>query len=136
MFWSWSVAVGNIPNVLNSILTILVRANNEISSFNNHKKCSLKYMISKFSILYVLISATYVLGIIFWTIFAVFWTLCKKQICKSKRASTSKRQINRLNLKGLKKGYYVDINPRQRHPGWKTAEIIQIGTHSGQAKVI
>jgi len=48
--------------------------------------------------------------------------------------SISKRKAHRFN--GLKKGDYVDINPSQRHPGWKCGEIRRLDKKSGQVQVV
>merc|ERR1712176_377254 len=48
--------------------------------------------------------------------------------------SISKRASHRF--KTLKKGDYVDINPTQRHPGWKCGEIRRLDQKSGQVQVV
>ena len=47
--------------------------------------------------------------------------------------SISKRQRHRF--RDLKKGDYVDVNPSQRHPGWKCGEIRKVDSKSGQVQV-
>merc|ERR1712013_964553 len=46
----------------------------------------------------------------------------------------SKRQSHRFH--DLKKGDYVDLNPSQRHPGWKCGEIRRLDQKSGQVQVV
>ena len=48
--------------------------------------------------------------------------------------SISKRRAHRFEH--LKKGDYVDINPTQRHPGWKCGEIRRLDQKSGQVQVV
>ena len=48
--------------------------------------------------------------------------------------SISKRPANRFAA--LKRGDYVDINPTQRHPGWKCGEIRRLDQKSGQVQVV
>jgi len=48
--------------------------------------------------------------------------------------SISKRPAHRFEH--LKKGDYVDINPTQRHPGWKCGEIRRLDQKSGQVQVV
>ena len=48
--------------------------------------------------------------------------------------SISKRKAHRFQH--LKKGDFVDINPTQRHPGWKCGKIRRFDQKSGQIQVI
>lgn len=48
--------------------------------------------------------------------------------------SISKRRENRGS--NLQKGYYVDINPSLRHPGWKSGQIQRLDQKSGQVQVL
>jgi len=48
--------------------------------------------------------------------------------------SISKRPAHRFGH--LKKGDFIDINPTQRHPGWKCGEIRRLDQKSGQVQVV
>eukprot|EP01083_Nonionella_stella_P026461 72865_1 len=50
--------------------------------------------------------------------------------------SISLRPSHRAHFSGLKKGDYVDINPSQRHFGWKIGEIRRLDNKSGQVQVV
>eukprot|EP01083_Nonionella_stella_P135682 412746_1 len=50
--------------------------------------------------------------------------------------SISLRPSHRAKFKRLKKGDYVDINPSQRHFGWKVGEIRRLDAKSGQVQVV
>eukprot|EP00486_Rosalina_sp_Unknown_P003695 CAMPEP_0201577096 /NCGR_PEP_ID=MMETSP0190_2-20130828/23310_1 /ASSEMBLY_ACC=CAM_ASM_000263 /TAXON_ID=37353 /ORGANISM="Rosalina sp." /LENGTH=715 /DNA_ID=CAMNT_0048008757 /DNA_START=120 /DNA_END=2264 /DNA_ORIENTATION=- len=63
------------------------------------------------------------------------WSDFQKEIHRfAKAGSISKRPAHRF--KQLKKGDYVDINPTQRHPGWKCGEIRRLDQKSGQVQVV
>ena len=51
----------------------------------------------------------------------------------AKSESISKRPAHRFQ--DFKVGDYIDVNPLQRHPGWKPAEIKQKDDNSGQIQV-
>eukprot|EP01083_Nonionella_stella_P231104 816318_1 len=50
--------------------------------------------------------------------------------------SISLRPSHRDEFCSLKKGDYVDINPSQRHFGWKVGEIRRLDAKSGQVQVV
>jgi len=63
------------------------------------------------------------------------WSDFNKEIHRFAAAgSISKRPSHRFSE--LKKGDYVDINPSQRHPGWKCGEIRRLDQKSGQVQVV
>merc|ERR1712129_514107 len=63
------------------------------------------------------------------------WSDFHKEIHRfAKAGSISKRPAHRFNE--LKKSDYVDINPSQRHPGWKCGEIRRLDQKSGQVQVV
>eukprot|EP01084_Bolivina_argentea_P268925 456912_1 len=63
------------------------------------------------------------------------WSDFSLEIHRFARAdSISKRPAHRF--RHLKKGDYVDINPTQRHPGWKCGEIRRLDQKSGQIQVV
>eukprot|EP01083_Nonionella_stella_P166664 557870_1 len=49
--------------------------------------------------------------------------------------SISLRPSHRAEFIGLEKGDFVDVNPRQRHCGWKVGEIRALAAKSGQVQV-
>ena len=51
-----------------------------------------------------------------------------------KAGSISKRPAHRF--KDLKKGDFIDINPINRHPGWRVGEIRRFSKKSGQVQVV
>eukprot|EP01084_Bolivina_argentea_P187625 323135_1 len=56
------------------------------------------------------------------------WCDYKNEVQKFAKAETiSKRPAHRF--KKLKKGDYVDVNPTNRHPGWKCGEIRRVDKH-------
>jgi len=63
------------------------------------------------------------------------WSDFEQEIHRfAKAGSISKRPAHRFN--DLKKGDWVDLNPTQRHPGWKTGEIRRLDQKSGQVQVV
>jgi len=63
------------------------------------------------------------------------WSDFNKEIHRFAIAgSISKRRAHRFCE--LKKSDYVDINPSQRHPGWKCGEIRRLDQKSGQVQVV
>eukprot|EP01084_Bolivina_argentea_P265493 450041_1 len=63
------------------------------------------------------------------------WSNFELEIHKFAHAgSISKRSAHRFRQ--LEKGNYVDINPTQRHPGWKCGQIRRLDQKSGQIQVV
>ena len=52
----------------------------------------------------------------------------------AKVGTISKRPAHRF--KDLKKGDFIDLNPTNRHPGWRVGEIRRLDPKSGQVQVV
>eukprot|EP00483_Globobulimina_turgida_P000629 UN00629 len=63
------------------------------------------------------------------------WSDYEKELHRfAKPGTISKRPSHRFRY--LKEGDYVDINPIQRHPGWKWGVIRRLDDKSGQVNVV
>ena len=69
-----------------------------------------------------------------WFTKCVIWSDFTKELQRfAKAGSISKRPAHRF--KDLKEGDYIDINPTQRHFGWKHGQIRRFDKESGQIQV-
>ena len=62
------------------------------------------------------------------------WCDYEKEIHRFAKAGTISRRVAH-RFKHLKKGYYIDINPTKRHPGWRYGQIKRFDKKSGQVHV-
>jgi len=70
-----------------------------------------------------------------WSIKWDTWSDYRKELYRfAKPKSISERNAHRFNE--ITETDYIDINPKHRHPGWKTGEIKRIDEKSGQVQVI